>query len=141
FSFTKIGRSINLELASITSIIFLSVKSLFLLLFFFFQAEDGIRDFHVTGVQTCAIPILVRPAHPDRARAVRPLQGDRRGGARRPDAVAARPERGAAAGLGGPRHPEGARGRRRGGRGPRRGVRGGVAGRRPPDSPCTRALH
>src|SRR5690606_39750284 len=27
--------------------------------FFFFQAEDGIRDFHVTGVQTCALPILV----------------------------------------------------------------------------------
>src|SRR5690606_40460110 len=25
--------------------------------FFFFQAEDGIRDFHVTGVQTCALPI------------------------------------------------------------------------------------
>src|SRR5690606_39527718 len=28
-----------------------------LLTFFFFQAEDGIRDFHVTGVQTCALPI------------------------------------------------------------------------------------
>src|SRR5439155_10175659 len=26
-------------------------------LFFFFQAEDGIRDGHVTGVQTCALPI------------------------------------------------------------------------------------
>src|SRR5690606_40582358 len=26
---------------------------------FFFQAEDGIRDFHVTGVQTCALPILL----------------------------------------------------------------------------------
>src|SRR5690606_17947886 len=26
--------------------------------YFFFQAEDGIRDFHVTGVQTCALPIL-----------------------------------------------------------------------------------
>src|SRR5690606_39539349 len=25
--------------------------------FLFFQAEDGIRDFHVTGVQTCALPI------------------------------------------------------------------------------------
>src|SRR5690606_39313986 len=24
---------------------------------FFFQAGDGIRDFHVTGVQTCALPI------------------------------------------------------------------------------------
>src|SRR5690606_40997202 len=27
---------------------------------FFFQAEDGIRDFHVTGVQTCALPIYSR---------------------------------------------------------------------------------
>ena len=26
-------------------------------LFFFFQAEDGIRDIGVTGVQTCALPI------------------------------------------------------------------------------------
>src|SRR5438876_12130526 len=26
--------------------------------FFFFQAEDGIRDGRVTGVQTCALPIL-----------------------------------------------------------------------------------
>src|SRR6266511_3572400 len=32
---------------------------------FFFQAEDGIRDFHVTGVQTCALPIWgIRPALP-----------------------------------------------------------------------------
>src|SRR2546430_5734472 len=28
------------------------------LFFFFFQAEDGIRDLTVTGVQTCALPIL-----------------------------------------------------------------------------------
>src|SRR5690606_1664551 len=27
---------------------------------FFFQAEDGIRVFHVTGVQTCALPICAR---------------------------------------------------------------------------------
>src|SRR5690554_3556935 len=30
-----------------------------LLFFFFFQAEDGIRDADVTGVQTCALPILM----------------------------------------------------------------------------------
>src|SRR5699024_11451905 len=30
-----------------------------LLFFFFFQAEDGIRDRNVTGVQTCALPILL----------------------------------------------------------------------------------
>src|SRR5438067_9864597 len=28
---------------------------------FFFQAEDGIRDRNVTGVQTCALPILETP--------------------------------------------------------------------------------
>src|SRR5256885_11871275 len=33
--------------------------------FFFFQAEDGIRDYKVTGVQTCALPISSRA--PDRA--------------------------------------------------------------------------
>src|SRR5690349_22070522 len=32
--------------------------SLFYSFFFFFQAEDGIRDLYVTGVQTCALPIL-----------------------------------------------------------------------------------
>src|SRR5436309_6092754 len=33
------------------------VRYLRILSCFFFQAEDGIRDFHVTGVQTCALPI------------------------------------------------------------------------------------
>src|SRR3712207_8357880 len=31
-----------------------------LMFFFFFQAEDGIRDIGVTGVQTCALPIFTR---------------------------------------------------------------------------------
>src|SRR5690606_39654978 len=30
--------------------------------FLFFQAEDDIRDFHVTGVQTCALPISFKAA-------------------------------------------------------------------------------
>src|SRR5437870_6510412 len=38
----------------------LSFLFIFLFFFFFFQAEDGIRDGHVTGVQTCALPILLR---------------------------------------------------------------------------------
>src|SRR5688572_32001562 len=38
------------------SSVFFRVKSL-ILFFFFFQAEDGIRDLTVTGVQTCALPI------------------------------------------------------------------------------------
>src|SRR5258708_9369851 len=33
-------------------------------MFFFFQAEDGIRDDLVTGVQTCALPIF---CHPERS--------------------------------------------------------------------------
>src|SRR5699024_11479785 len=36
----------------------------YVLFFFFFQAEDGIRDRNVTGVQTCALPILsIIPAY------------------------------------------------------------------------------
>src|SRR2546430_3677507 len=45
--------------------IFLRYHHVCLLYFFFFQAEDGIRDLTVTGVQTCALPIcliaVVRP--------------------------------------------------------------------------------
>src|SRR5690606_40792484 len=49
--------------------------------FFFFQAEDGIRDFHVTGVQTCALPICeivdhlvtIGPEQPDAAFGTHPL--------------------------------------------------------------------
>src|SRR5947209_14528491 len=44
------------------SVIFALIDQLLLylfLLFFFFQAEDGIRDIGVTGVQTCALPICI----------------------------------------------------------------------------------
>src|SRR5690625_5253195 len=34
------------------------ILKLYLFKYFFFQAEDGIRDGHVTGVQTCALPIF-----------------------------------------------------------------------------------
>src|SRR5688500_5024567 len=37
----------------------ISLLSIYHVLFFFFQAEDGIRDYKVTGVQTCALPILL----------------------------------------------------------------------------------
>src|SRR5699024_11663467 len=40
--------------------------------FFFFQAEDGIRDRNVTGVQTCALPIS-GDADPGSDRCVGPL--------------------------------------------------------------------
>src|SRR5262249_61221812 len=39
--------------------------------FFFFQAEDGIRDWSVTGVQTCALPIWSPGPPPDRRRGAR----------------------------------------------------------------------
>src|SRR5438874_12958388 len=39
--------------------------------FFFFQAEDGIRDLYVTGVQTCALPILFSPLFATRRPGVR----------------------------------------------------------------------
>src|SRR3989449_1926324 len=45
-----------------------------IMLFFFFQAEDGIRDVAVTGVQTCALPIWARPGGP------RPMHPTSRGG-------------------------------------------------------------
>src|SRR5690606_41206393 len=38
----------------------------FLVILFFFQAEDGIRVFHVTGVQTCALPISAAQLKPSR---------------------------------------------------------------------------
>src|SRR5438046_8333540 len=38
------------------------VSDMRVFLFFFFQAEDGIRDWSVTGVQTCALPISPRRA-------------------------------------------------------------------------------
>src|SRR5690606_39355887 len=57
---------------------------------FFFQAEDGIRVFHVTGVQTCALPIYRQgrmaggpPVRPPRRPGVRGLEGVRRMGGTR----------------------------------------------------------
>ena len=48
------------------SLILLDGCTILVLYFFFFQAEDGIRDWSVTGVQTCALPILtvVVPNYP-----------------------------------------------------------------------------
>src|SRR5256885_4461903 len=81
-------------------------------LFFFFQAEDGIRDYKVTGVQTCALPISrppwrrrggVRPSRLDDGRAGRAaeallrraLAADARGEGRvvRPDSGQTPPDR------------------------------------------------
>src|SRR5437762_9342883 len=40
-----------------TEYIHLTAENVAVYFFFFFQAEDGIRDTSVTGVQTCALPI------------------------------------------------------------------------------------
>src|SRR5438034_3696813 len=45
--------------------------SYFSFFFFFFQAEDGIRDHCVTGVQTCALPIFARARPPGPGRCTR----------------------------------------------------------------------
>src|SRR5687767_1003531 len=49
---------------------------------FFFQAEDGIRDKLVTGVQTCALPISPRAPTPSRPRCARSRERSRRRRAR-----------------------------------------------------------
>src|SRR2546430_334240 len=41
----------------VASSIACKIRGLMVTVFFFFQAEDGIRDLTVTGVQTCALPI------------------------------------------------------------------------------------
>src|SRR5690349_23771252 len=57
------------------------------LLIFFFQAEDGIRDLYVTGVQTCALPIYRGEARPRRpALRLDPAQAGRGGSPARPHA-------------------------------------------------------
>src|SRR3989441_7131515 len=58
-----------------------------LFIFFFFQAEDGIRDKLVTGVQTCALPISdPSDLHPAHGRAPVEAHADERVAAqRRPD--------------------------------------------------------
>src|SRR5256885_12339131 len=59
--------------------------------FFFFQAEDGIRDYKVTGVQTCALPIFHGSLGPAAGRALhagRGVRGGEAGGASRGRAAA-----------------------------------------------------
>src|SRR5437016_10603066 len=51
--------------------------------FFFFQAEDGIRDWSVTGVQTCALPIWRGSTTPAEAIRLHSRRGSRPGTAAR----------------------------------------------------------
>src|SRR3954452_25636956 len=46
-------------------------------MFFFFQAEDGIRDADVTGVQTCALPISTRSSDGKGKSAAKPKLPDK----------------------------------------------------------------
>src|SRR2546421_5310507 len=64
--------SIHVFVISKNWLYLLDVNHVFILvMFFFFQAEDGIRDLIVTGVQTCALPIF---ASSDRKSASRSLK-------------------------------------------------------------------
>src|SRR2546430_11017817 len=58
------------------------VAELCLLVFFFFQAEDGIRDLTVTGVQTCALPISQARLIPAASKMRRPQSPGLRSGDR-----------------------------------------------------------
>ena len=53
FFFVSFARGLSILLILLKNQLFVSLISLY----FFFQAEDGIRDHCVTGVQTCALPI------------------------------------------------------------------------------------
>src|SRR5262249_59868411 len=57
---TSVSHTLHFRLKCRVTIDFFFIfvnKSLCFCFFFFFQAEDGIRDWSVTGVQTCALPI------------------------------------------------------------------------------------
>src|SRR5207248_5964171 len=60
---------------------------LFIFFFFFFQAEDGIRDRTVTGVQTCALPIWMASMalYPSPTSATHSMSGWASRTARKPD--------------------------------------------------------
>src|SRR2546426_2640745 len=67
--------SLTIFYCCLSSLIFLICSFSFHLIyslfyFFFFQAEDGIRDYKVTGVQTCALPISAAC----KGRALRPVE-------------------------------------------------------------------
>src|SRR5438093_116798 len=53
----KIGVFHNRRNASSRLLLLISKHLILCIYLFFFQAEDGIRDWSVTGVQTCALPI------------------------------------------------------------------------------------
>src|SRR5207245_5395902 len=71
-----------IRVTSISYCVALTLSQFYCFIFFFFQAEDGIRDATVTGVQTCALPISILQllSHGDRqsglADAARTGEGD-----------------------------------------------------------------
>src|SRR2546427_12827346 len=101
-------------------------------LFFFFQAEDGIRDLTVTGVQTCALPISSsgRRARDARDHGAAHLGDGVPAAAAGPLRLRQPPRAPPVAGGGGARAPRAPPGARRGGAGGR-----GVPGRARPPPP------
>src|SRR2546430_6686075 len=55
--------------------VLLTVAVICVCVVFFFQAEDGIRDLTVTGVQTCALPILAHEGYQAAALGLRGIPG------------------------------------------------------------------
>src|SRR5205809_4671993 len=71
-------RSISAGVISMADLMFVLVFYVSLcFLFFFFQAEDGIRDVAVTGVQTCALPISRAPSRASSRTWARPARASR----------------------------------------------------------------
>src|SRR3990170_7112202 len=68
---TEKGKSVSvLTMTTLAFTVNFAIWTMFSIIFFF-QAEDGIRDDLVTGVHTCALPILARPPTATSGRAAR----------------------------------------------------------------------
>src|SRR2546430_5290613 len=72
----SVDSTLSLLTSFLICIVFLPNILMHFIYFFFFQAEDGIRDLTVTGVQTCALPISV--THPTLCRIQVPPNSYRR---------------------------------------------------------------
>src|SRR5438034_6832398 len=78
---TMLGMIIGVSRTIGVALIFGAFSNYLNLFLFFFQAEDGIRDHCVTGVQTCALPIFNAPPRAARGALSGALSGRARGGA------------------------------------------------------------
>ena len=73
-----LGLMLSCEVICLSTRVLVPSSYVTLLFVFFFQAEDGIRDKLVTGVQTCALPIWLKLRVPAENRAVQTAGDTRR---------------------------------------------------------------